>query len=73
MRSITRSLETVNDGDLMNYHRKPCQKFDCSISDSKEIIQSILKKENITLFSNAKVIIYLICVACVKFSVESVV
>ena len=73
MRSITRSLATVNDGDLMNYHRKPCQKFDCSISDSKEIIQSILKKENITLFSNAKVIIYLICVACVKFSVESVV
>ena len=47
--------------------------FDPSILGSKEIIQSILKKENMALFRNGKVIIHLICVACVKVSVESVV
>ena len=52
---------------------KSCKKFEPSILDSKEIIQSILKKENIALFRNVKVIIHLICVACVKVSVESVV
>ena len=41
--------------------------------DSKEIIQSILKNENIALYSNVKVINRLVCVACVKVSIESVV
>ena len=35
--------------------------------------QLILKKENIALFSNVKVIAHLFCAACVKVSVESVV
>ena len=84
VRNITGSVATVDDGDLMIHYRlfvanletlfiKSCKKFDPSILDSKEIIQSILKKENIALFRNVKVIIHLICVACVKVSVESVV
>ena len=52
---------------------KSCKKIDHSILDTKEIIQTILKKENIALFRNVKVIIHLICVACAKVSVESVV
>ena len=48
-------------------------KFDPLILDSKEIIQSTLKKENIALFRNVEVIIHLIRVACVKVSVKSVV
>ena len=52
---------------------KSCKKFDLSILGSKEIIQSILKKENIALFRNVKVIIHLICVVSVKVSVEIVV
>ena len=52
---------------------KSCKKFDPSILDNKEIIQSILKKENIALFRNVKAIIHLICVAYVKVSVKSVV
>ena len=48
-------------------------KFDPLILDSKEIIQSTLKKENIALFRNVKFIIHLIRVACVKVSVKSVV
>ena len=84
VRNITGSVVTVDDGDLMNHYRmfvanlenlfiKSCKKIDRLILDSKEIIQSILKKENIALFRNAKVIIHLTCVACVKVSVESVV
>ena len=84
VRNITGSVATVDDGDLMNHYRmfvanlenlfiKSCKKIDRLILDSKEIIQSILKKENIALFRNAKVIIHLTCVACVKVSVESVV
>ena len=84
VRNITGSVATVDDGDLMIHYRlfvanletqfiKSCKKFDPAILDSKEIIQSILKKENIALFRNVKVIIHLICVACVKVSVESVV
>ena len=84
VKNITGSVATVDDGDLMIHHRvfvanleilfiKSCKKFEPSILDSKEIIQSILKKENIALFRNVKVIIHLICVACVKVSVESVV
>ena len=84
VRNITGSVATVDDGDLIIHYRlfvanletlfiKSCKKFDPSILDSKEIIQSILKKENIALFRNVKVIIHLICVACVKVSVESVV
>ena len=46
---------------------------DLIITYSKEIIQSILMKENITLFSNVKVIIHLNCIACVKVPIESVV
>ena len=68
---------SVEDGDfvanLETLFTKSCKKFDPSILDSKEIIQSILKKENIALFRNIKVIIHLICVACIKASVESVV
>ena len=51
---------------------KSCKKFDSSILGSKEIIQSILKKENVALFKNIKVITQLICVECVKVSVENV-
>ena len=83
VRNITGSVATVDDGDLMIHYRlfvanletlfiKSCKKFDPSILDSKEIIQSILKKENIALFRNVKVIIYLICIACLKVSVENV-
>ena len=68
VRSITGSVATIIDGDLMNHYRmfvahletifiKSIQKFDPSILNSKEIIQSILKKENITLLSNFKFII----------------
>ena len=75
---------TVDDIDLMNHYRmfvanldtlfiKSCKKYDTSILGSKKIIQSILNKENIALFRNVKVIMHLICVGCVKISVESVV
>ena len=68
VRSITGSVATIIDGDLMNHYRmfvahletifvKSIQKFDPLILNSKEIIQSILKKENITLLSNFKFII----------------
>ena len=84
VRNITGSVATVDDGDLIIHYRlfvanletlfiKSCKKSDPSILDSKEIIQSILKKENITLLNNVKVIIQLICVACVKVSVGSLV
>ena len=83
VRNITGSVATVDDGDLMNHCRvfvanletqfiKCCKKIDHSILDTKEIIQTILKKENIALFRNVKVIIHLICVACAKDSVEGV-
>ena len=76
-------VATADDADLINHYRmfaanletlfiKSCKKSDSSILDSKEIIQSILKKENIALFRNVKVIIYLICISCVKVSVENV-
>ena len=82
VRSITGSAATIVDDNLINHYRmfvayfetifiKSNKKINPSILDSKEIIQSILKKENITLFSNVKVIIQLICVACVKVSIES--
>ena len=81
MRNITGSVTTVDDGDFMIHYRvfvanleilfiKSCEKFDPSILDSKEIIQSILKKEIIVLCR--KVIIHLICVASIKVSVKSV-
>ena len=84
VRNITGSVVTVGDGDLMIHYRlfvanvetlfiKYCKKFNPSILDSKEITQSFLKKENTALFRNIKVIIHLICVACVNVSVESVV
>ena len=68
MRNITGSVAPVDDGDLMNHYRmlvanletlfiKSYKKFDPSILDSKEIIQSILKKEIIVLCR--KVIIHL--------------
>ena len=77
VRNITGSVATVDDGDLMIHYRlfvanletlfiKSCKKFDPSILDSKEIIQSILKKENIALFRNFKVITHLICVPRIK-------
>ena len=61
VRSTTGSVATADDGDLMNHYRmfaadletlfiKSCKKFDSSILDSKEIIQSILKKQNIAFF-----------------------
>ena len=81
VRNITGSVAPVDDGDLMNHYWmlvanletrfiKSYKKFDRSILDSKEIIQSILKKEIIVLCR--KVIIDLICVACIKVSVEGV-
>ena len=56
VRNITGSVATVDDGDLMNHYRmfvanletlfiKSCKKIDHLTLDSKEIIQSILKKE----------------------------
>ena len=83
MRNITGSVATVDDSDLMNHYRmflanlenlfmKCCKKIDPSILNSKEIIKSILNKGNIALFRNAQAIIHLICVACVKVSVENV-
>ena len=83
VRNTTGSVATADDSDLMNHYQmfvanletlfiKSCKKFDSSILDSKEIIQSILKKENIALFRNVKVIIYLVCIACVKVSIENV-
>ena len=51
---------------------KSCEKFYSSILDSKEIIQSILKKENIALFRNVKVTIHFIFTVCVKVSVENI-
>ena len=68
---------TVDDEDFVaNFETQfitSRKNFDPSILGSKEIIQSILKKEDMALFRNGKVIIHLICVACVKVSVESVV
>ena len=63
VRDTTGSVATANDGDLTNHYRmfvanleilftKSCKKFDFSILGSKEIIQSILKKENVALFKN---------------------
>ena len=83
VRNTTGSVATANDSDLMNYYRmfvanletlfiKSCKKFDSWILNSKEIIQSILKKENIALFRNVKVITHFICVEYVKVSVENV-
>ena len=65
VRNTTGSVATANDSDLMNYYRmfvanletlfiKSCKKFDSWILNSKEIIQSILKKENIALFRKVK-------------------
>ena len=82
VRNITGSVATVDDGDLMNHYRvfvasletlfiKSCKEFDPSILDSKEIIESILKKENIGLFRNVKVIIHLISVESVVESLVS--
>ena len=73
VRNTTGSVGTANDGDLMNHYRifvanletlliKSCKKFDSSILSSTEIIQSILKKKNVVLFRNVKVITHLICV-----------
>ena len=66
VRNITGSVATVDDGDLMNHYRmfvanletlfiKSYKKIDRLILDSEEIIQSILKKENIALFRNLRV------------------
>ena len=82
VRNITGSVATVDDGDLMNHYPvfvasletlfiKSCKEFDPSILDSKEIIESILKKENIGLFRNVKVIIHLISVESVVESLVS--
>ena len=84
VRNIIGSVATVDSSDLMNHYPmfvanletlfvKSCKKIDPSILDSKKIIQSVLKKKNIALFRNVKVIIHLVCVACVKVSLESVV
>ena len=82
VRNITGSVATVGDGDFVNHYRmfvtnletlfiESYKRFDPSILDSKEIVQSILKKEIITLCR--KVVIDLICVARIKVSVESVI
>ena len=79
MRSITRSAATIVEDNLMNHYWmfrmfiKFNKKNDPSILGSKEIIQAILKKENITLFNNVKVIIQLISVAYVQVAVESLI
>ena len=76
-KNIAGSVATVDDEDFVaNFETQfitSRKNFEISILGSKEIIQSILKKENMALFRNGKVIIHLICVACVKVSVESVV
>ena len=74
-RSITGSVATVDDWDLINHYGmfaasletlfiKSRKNLYPLILDSKEIIQSILKKENIVIFSNVNITIHLICIAC---------
>ena len=65
VRSISGSVSSVDDEDLIIVESlshletlfiKSCKKFDTSKLDGKEIIPSILKKENITLLINVRVI-----------------
>ena len=73
-RSITGSVVTVDDWDLINHYGmfvayletlfiKSCKKLYPLILDSKGIIQPVLKKENIVLFSNVNITIHRICIA----------
>ena len=75
MRNISGSVSSEDDEDLIKQYRKFLshleslfikmgKNFHTSKLDSKEIIRSILKKENITLFDNVQVIPHCICVAC---------
>ena len=74
---ITGSVATVHDWDLIGHFGmfvahletlfiKSCKELYSFILDSKEIIQSILKKENIVLFSNINITVHLICITCGK-------
>ena len=82
VRKITGSVSSVKDEDLIQQYRKfldcienifiKTRYFqDLSKTDSKEIIQAILKRP--TDFNTTRVIVHCICVASVKVSVESVV
>ena len=71
VRSISGSVSSVDDEDLIIIESlshletlfvKSCKKFDTSKLDGKEIIPSLLKKENIALFINVRVILHYICV-----------
>ena len=76
-RSITGRVATVENWDLISHYRmfvahletpfiKSFKKLYSLILDSKAIIQSILKKKNIVLFSNINITVHLICIACGK-------
>ena len=76
-RSINGSVATVHDWDLIGHYGmfeahletlfiKSWKELYSLILDSKEIIQSILKKENIVLFSNINITVHLICITCGK-------
>ena len=75
-RSITGGVATVDNSDLISHYgmfvahlQTPFIKSFKKLSlilDSKEIIQSILKNENIVLFSNINITVHLICIACGK-------
>ena len=76
-RSITGRVATVDNWNLISHYGmfvahletpfiKSCKKLYSLILDSKEIIQSILKKENIVLFSNINITVHLTCIACGK-------
>ena len=79
VKSITGSVATVDDGDLMNHYGifvanletlliKSYKKFNPSILDGQEIIQSTLKKEIITLCR--KVIFILFVLRVEKFPLK---
>ena len=70
----TKSRQRVDDWDLINHYGmfvayletlfiKSCKKLYPLILDSKGIIQPVLKKENIVLFSNVNITIHRICIA----------
>ena len=77
MRSISGNVATVEDGNLINHYGmfvahletlfiKSCKKLYPSILDSFNS-----KERKYRLISNLKVIIHLICVACIKVSIET--
>ena len=78
---VTGTIHSVSKDDIAQQYRmfmtclenvfiKP--RSDCSKLGSKEIIQRILKMENLDAFRTVRVIVHIICVASVKISVERI-